>query len=99
MILSFYRKINDQQKPSHMVGGAGQSNKIITIKRATQLVFFFSSKINYFGSFRVYTVIQVANNSSLSWVKVSLPPGLIQVPKVAKPTFLILILINRCCNY
>ena len=44
MILSFYRKINDQQKPSHMVGGARQSNKIITIKRATQLVFFFHPK-------------------------------------------------------
>ena len=38
----------------------------------------------------------VANDGSLSWVKNSLWLGLF---KVAKPTFLILILINWCCNY
>ena len=77
-----------------MEGGAGKSNKIITVKRATQLFFFLVQNKVFWLFQRVHYMIQVANHSSLSWVKLSLRPGLIQVPKVAKPTFLILILIN-----
>ena len=95
MILSFYRKIKDQQKLSQM---EEQSRVIKWLLKRGQLSFFFfiiQNKVLQLSQ-SIHYIIWVANDGSLSWIKNSLWLGLF---KVAKPTFLILILINWCCNY